>query len=111
MKIFSGNGEIYGNINLAKLLGVTSSSVPRVWRFPFDWVGQKLEDFDYAIELLEELENDRLTDHQRREISSQFLVRKYFPEGFNYPKEARIIKDDQEIKAIEELLYEKKRQF
>jgi len=62
-----------------------------MWRFPFNWVGQKLEEFEFAIGTMQELESENLDPQEKKRVKCEFLVNKYFPDGFDYEKEMKII--------------------
>jgi len=79
VKIWSLEGEILGDINLVKLGN-------NYWRFPFDWVKNKLSEIDDVFDSLEKIEKERLSDPQKNDIKTNFLVNKYLsdcPEFFN----------------------------
>lgn len=71
VKVWSLEGVLLGDINLVKLGG------NNIWRFPFDWVKNKLEDVEYVFETLEKIQKDRLTETRKNEIKSNFFVAKY----------------------------------
>lgn len=71
VKIWSLDGILLGDINLVKLGG------NNVWKFPFDWVKNKLDDVEYVFETLEKIQKDRLTEARKNEIKANFFVAKY----------------------------------
>lgn len=79
VKIWSLEGELLGDINLVKLGN-------NYWKFPFDWVKNKLCEIDDVFDSLEKIEKERLNEAQKNDIKTNFLINKYLsdcPEFLN----------------------------
>jgi len=70
VKVWSLEGELLGDINLVKFGN-------NFWKFPFDWVRNKLSEIDDVFESLEKIEKERLNEQQKNDIKSNFLISKY----------------------------------
>ena len=79
VKVWSLEGELLGDINLVKLGN-------NYWKFPFDWVKNKLCEIDDVFDSLEKIEKERLNETQKNDIKTNFLINKYLsdcPEFLN----------------------------
>ncbi|CAD8060727.1 unnamed protein product [Paramecium primaurelia] len=74
-KIWSMKGELWSDISLAKYDG------SNYWKFPFDWVGQKLKDIELVFDALKLIEKENLSPYEKERVKVRFLVNKYFNEA------------------------------
>jgi hypothetical protein len=72
-KIWSLSGSIFADVSLGRL-------EENVWRFPFDWVGQKLKDIELVFDALKLIEKENLSDAEKDHVKVRFLVNKFFNE-------------------------------
>lgn len=77
VKVWSLSGELLGDINLVKLGN-------NYWKFPFDWVKNKLSEIDDVFETLEKIEKERLSENQKNEIKTNFLISKYLSDNIEF---------------------------
>lgn len=75
-KIWSMKGDLWAAINLTKY-----DSASNYWRFPFDWVGQKLKDIELVFNALKVIEKENLSPAEKERVKVRFLVNKYFTEA------------------------------
>ena len=50
------------------------------WKFPFDWVGQKLKDIELVFDALKLIEKEMLTPAEKDAVKVRFLISKFFNE-------------------------------
>lgn len=75
-KIWSMNGEVWASINLGRY-----DSGTNYWKFPYDWVGQKLKDIELVFNALKLIEKENLSQKEKERIKVRFLANKYFNEA------------------------------
>ena len=80
-RIFSKNGQLWSDINLSKF-----GSLKNIWKFPFDWVKQKLDDIDVVFETFETREREKLSHVEKEKIKTNFLISKYFIDHNDFEK-------------------------
>ena len=74
LKIWSMTGDCWADLNLSKFEDT-------VWKFPFDWVGQKLKDIELVFDALKLIEKESLTESEKERVKARFLVNKFFNEN------------------------------
>ena len=97
VKVWSLEGELLGDINLVKLGN-------NFWKFPFDWVKNKLSEIDDVFDSLEKIEKERLNEQQKNEIKTNFLISKYLsdcPDFFNSKNSENTVIIEKEVKNTE----------
>ena len=67
-----------GDVNLVKL-----GNPYQYWKYPFDWVKNKLEDLEFVFKALKLIEKENLRAVDKETIKTKYLLSKYFPENFN----------------------------
>lgn len=72
-KIWAYDGQMYASVNLTRFEDTT-------WRFPFDWVGQKLKDIELVFDALKLIEKEMLTPTEKDAVKVRFLISKFFNE-------------------------------
>lgn len=66
-------GDLWADVNLSKF-------DEKLWKFPYDWIGQKLKEIELVFDALKLIEKEYLSDHEKQRIKAKFLMNKYFTE-------------------------------
>lgn len=74
-KIWSMKGELWASINISRY-----DYSQNFWKFPFDWVGQKLKDIELVFDALRLIEKENLSPIERERVKVRFLANKFFNE-------------------------------
>lgn len=64
-------GECWADLNM-------SNFNETIWKFPFDWVGQKLKDIELVFDALKLIEKESLSEIEKERVKARFLVNKFF---------------------------------
>ena len=73
-KIWSLNCELWADVNIQMF-------DDKIWKFPFDWVGQKLNEIETVFDSLKLIEKVQIGSKEQENIKSQFLLGKFMKDN------------------------------